>query len=230
MTKPNPILDRTSLAREGYLIIPGLLDQDWIQQLKAEQSRFSAKSKYALTVQAQLVHRSRIIREFVTNGPQVDIAVEVLGKNVCFTHQQYVTKYPDEKHRSDVLWHQDNGFGRLEPPEDLTVWMTLDDCDEANGCLWVIPGSHQRGLLSHESENGLMTTRVNEPGIPLPMRAGDAVIFGSLLLHSSKPNRTDKQRVAMYVRYCTPNVVMANEGNKPVLEDAYSWLVAGEAS
>ncbi len=74
-----------------------------------------------------------------------------------------------------------------------------------------------------------MAVHSDEAGIPLPMKAGDAVIFGSLLLHRSLPNGTNKSRVAMYVRYCHPHVAMANEGNKPVLDDAYSWMVAGEA-
>ena len=222
-------IDLKRLADDGYLFMPGLLNADWVQRLKTQQARFDDAGKYSLSVQVQLVNRSADIRRFVTSGPQVAVATQVLGPDVCFTHQQYVTKHPDEKTRTDVPWHQDNGYGQLAPATDLTVWTTLDDCDEANGCLWVIPGSHKRGLLPHHPESGLMTATVEEQGIPLPMKAGDAVIFGSLLLHRSLPNTTDKTRVAMYVRYCTPDVVMVNQGNKPVLEDAYSWMVAGEA-
>ncbi len=129
-------------------------------------------------------------------------------------------------------WHQDSGYGRLEPPLDLTVWIALDDCTLDNGCLWVLPRSEQRGLQQHDGVGALRGVVIDEPGVALPMRAGDAVLFGGLLLHRSLPNLTDTARVALYLRYCDPGVVMVGEGgsaDKPVLEDAYSWMVAGEA-
>jgi ectoine hydroxylase-related dioxygenase (phytanoyl-CoA dioxygenase family) len=62
------------------------------------------------------------------------------------------------------------------------------------------------------------------------MAAGDALLFGSLLLHRSLPNTTDRTRVGLYLRYCDPAVVMVTAGNRPVLDDGFSWMVAGEAS
>ena len=161
----------------------------------------------------------------------MELAVDLLGPNVCFTHQQYIIKHPDAMARTDVPWHQDSGYGRLEPPLDLTVWIALDDCTLDNGCLWVLPQSERRGLQPHSGIGALRGVVVDEPGIALPMRAGDAVLFGGLLLHRSLPNITDAARVALYLRYCDPSVVMIGEGrpDKPVLDDAYSWMVAGEA-
>ena len=79
----------------------------------------------------------------------------------------------------------------LEPPLDLTVWIALDDCTLDNGCLWVLPRSERRGLLPHRPIGGLRGVAVDESGVALPMRAGDAVLFGGLLLHRSLPNTTD---------------------------------------
>ena len=62
------------------------------------------------------------------------------------------------------------------------------------------------------------------------MSAGDALLFSGYLLHRSLPNRTASVRTALYLRYCTPDVVMVSDGNKPVLDDGYSWMVAGEAA
>jgi len=220
----------SALDAEGFAVVPQLLSPDWIQRLKGEAARFSS-SRHPLAVHEQLVHRSAVIREFVETGPQVAMAVLVLGPNVCFTHQQFVTKHPDTHARTDIPWHQDNGYGRLEPPTDLTVWITLDDCDERNGCLWVVPRSDRNGLMPHVNRHGLMAADTDTPdGVALPMQAGDAVVFNSLLLHRSLPNRTDHVRVALYVRYCTPDVIMVSKGDRPVLDDPYSWMVAGEAS
>jgi ectoine hydroxylase-related dioxygenase (phytanoyl-CoA dioxygenase family) len=221
-------LDRAAHIANGYTVVRQLIDADTCARLRAEAFRFAAR-RDGLAVDTQLIHRSALLREFVTRGPQVALAVELLGPNVCFTHQQYIVKHPDERLRTDIPWHQDNGYGRLEPPRDLTVWIALDDCTTENGCLWVLPGSERRGLLPHHEMKGLRGMVIDEPGVALPMRAGDAALFGSLLLHRSLPNRTETARVALYLRYCDPHVVMVSNGNRPVLDDAYSWMVAGEA-
>ncbi|NJN50843.1 MAG: phytanoyl-CoA dioxygenase family protein [Gammaproteobacteria bacterium] len=139
------------------------------------------------------------------------------------------SKHPDPRQRTDVPWHQDNGYGQLAPPSDLTVWIALDVCTIDNGCLWVLPGSHRSGLLEHAPAGALRATRVDEPGIPIAMAAGDALLFNGMLLHRSLPNTTQTTRVALYLRYCDPHVVMVDQANKPVLDDGFSWMVAGEA-
>jgi phytanoyl-CoA hydroxylase len=229
------MLDRSRYAADGYLVVRGMIDPATCAKLRDEAFRFASRQR-GLAVDTQLVHRSALLRDFVTRGPQVDLAIELLGPNVCFTHQQYIIKHPDGKGRTrsqtNVPWHQDSGYGHLEPPLDLTVWIALDDCTLDNGCLWVLPHSERRGLQPHDGVGALRGVTVDEPGVALPMRAGDAVLFGGLLLHRSLPNLTDAARVALYLRYCDPNVVMVGEGggaDKPVLEDAYSWMVAGEA-
>jgi ectoine hydroxylase-related dioxygenase (phytanoyl-CoA dioxygenase family) len=222
------VLDLDRFNTEGYLLHEQLLDDATIGMLEQERRRF-ADPGAALAVDVQLVHRSQPIREFVTRGPQVPLAVEVLGPNVCFTHQQFVSKAPGAPDQTDVPWHQDSGYGRLEPPTDLTVWIALTDTDDANGCLWVLPGSHRAGLRAHGRSGSLLAAPVTEPGIPVPMQRGDALLFTGHLLHRSLPNRTASARHALYLRYCTPDVVMVSAGNRPVLEDGYSWMVAGEA-
>jgi ectoine hydroxylase-related dioxygenase (phytanoyl-CoA dioxygenase family) len=222
-------VDLAIYATQGYLVVPQLLDAATVDALKHEARRFD-DGRYSLGVQVQLVHRSAVIRRFVTTGPQIAYATTILGPNVCFTHQQFVVKHPDAKAaRTDVPWHQDNGYGTLDPPDDLTVWIALDDTDERNGCLWVLPESHGGGARVHERRGALYRAEVDEAGVALPMRAGDAVLFGGLLLHRSLPNETTRARYALYLRYCLPTVVMTTHGGKPVLDDGFSWMVAGEA-
>lgn len=219
---------RLGYPTKGYLLAEGLVPAEGVTALLAERERF-ADPGTDLSVELQLVHRSQTIREFVTHGPQVALAVEVLGPNVCFTHQQFVSKAPEAADATDVPWHQDSGYGRLEPPTDLTVWIALTGTDETNGCLWVLPGSHRLELQPHHRIGGLMAADVKEQGVPVPMARGDALLFNGRLMHRSLPNRSTSARHALYLRYCTPDVVMVSHGNKPVLEDAFSWMVAGEA-
>lgn len=226
------MLNLNQYQTEGYLHVPSLIDAARLAELNSERCRF-ADPDPPLSVVQQLVHRSKLMREFVSQGPQVALAVEVLGPDVCFTHQQYVSKGAGAGDASEVPWHQDSGYGRLEPPTDLTIWIALSDTDERNGCLWILPGSHRLGLQPHHRAGRLIGADVNSQkenqGIPVPMAAGDALLFSGHLLHRSLENRTRVARHALYLRYCTPDVIMVNAGNRPVLEDGYSWMVAGEA-
>src|ERR671910_2231550 len=44
-------------------------------------------------------------------------------------------------------WHQDEAHIPTRDRSLTGVWIALDDATVANGCLWVIPGSHRAGVL-----------------------------------------------------------------------------------
>jgi len=224
---------------DGYTPIGRIADEGELDALLAAERRFrlpvayGGKQNQTLFVNVQLCHRSEAVRRFCTQGRHIPIVRDLMGPNVCLTHQQFLTKLPDRgEQRSDIPLHQDNGYGRLEPMTDLTIWMALVDTDERNGGLWIVPGSQRLGLLEHDQAgvNPLLREVASEtPAVALPLRAGEAVAFSGLTLHGSGANRTAEPRPALFVRYCEPHVRMASEGDRPVLEDPHSWMVSGEA-
>jgi len=235
-------LDDSSLRRyrdEGYVRLGPIVSEAERDALLAEEVRFRPRLGYGtrenrtLLVSMQLCHRSEAVRRTCTAGRHVPLVVQLLGPNVCLTHTQFLTKLPDgAETRSDIPWHQDNGYGRLEPMTDVTVWLALTDADERNGGLWIVPGSHRRGLLEHGAAGVnplLRESAVEGDAVAVPLRAGEAVAFSGLTVHGSGPNRTDRPRTGFYARYCEPGVRMMSENGRPVLEDPHSWMVAGEA-
>lgn len=225
---------------EGWLHLGAILTPDEVAELLAEERRFRPRRAYGgrdnptLLVSVQLCDRSEPIRRFATQGRHLPLVAQLMGPNVCLTHQQFLAKLPDdERTRSDIPWHQDNGYGTLEPMTDLTVWVALTDTDERNGCVWIVPGSHRDGLLDHgrADVNPYLreTGREPEGAVPAVLRAGEAVAFTGLTVHGSGPNRSDRERVGGYLRYCEPHARMVTEGGRPVLDDPHSWMVLGEA-
>jgi ectoine hydroxylase-related dioxygenase (phytanoyl-CoA dioxygenase family) len=231
--------DVASYREQGWLRLGRVVDDGELAALCAEEQRFRLRQAYGgpqnqtLFVNVQLCQRSEPIRRFCTAGAHLPAVVQLLGPNVCFTHQQFVTKLPDgDAQRSDIPMHQDDGYGRLEPPIDLTLWVALVDTDERNGCLWVVPRSHEAGLLEHGPAGVnpvLRDVAVEAQAIAVPMRAGEGIAFTGLTLHGSGPNRSDAPRPSLFVRYCDPRVKMVGEGGRSVLDDPHSWMVAGEA-
>jgi len=84
-----------------------------------------------------LVHDPRILR----------IAESVMGPNLILLFTHLFCK-PAVSTRS-VPWHQDGPFWPVEPMKSCTIWVALDDVDEANGAMNVIPGSHKKDALKH---------------------------------------------------------------------------------
>lgn len=85
--------------------------------------------------------------------------------------------------------------------QSITIWIPLQDTTSQNGAIKVLPKSHQ---LSH----ALRSPTLNDPlqnikniaekwMVPLPMKAGQAFIFSHAILHSSFPNSSGQERIAV---------------------------------
>ena len=233
---------REAFERDGYVVLGRIADASQVAELLEAERRHRPTIRtmgdgapIGLLVTEQLCHRSAAVRRFCLDGAHVPAVIDVLGPNVAFTHTQFIAKLPDDvgadRGPSWIPLHQDDGYGRLDPPLDVTVWTALTDTDEDNGCLQIVPGSHLQGVLDHgraEANRALREVHAAGP-IPVPLPSGHAVLFTGLTVHGSGPNHADQIRVGMHARYCDPSVRMVTAGDKPVLEDMHSWMVAGDA-
>lgn len=106
------------------------------------------------------------------------------------------------KERQDVEgfrgWSVKEGTVHCQPTPDvledmLTLRFHLDDCDVSNGPLKVLPGTHDRGLLTMNATERMLASV--EP-VLCTCRSGDAIAMKPLLLHaSSSAERVDHRRV-----------------------------------
>lgn len=64
-------------------------------------------------------------------------------------------------------------------------------------------GEHKRGLFPQNPAHGGLTDaeEAKLQWTPVPLEAGDVLIFSSWLPHRSGPNRTTRSRRALYVTY-----------------------------
>lgn len=121
--------------------------------------------------------------------------------------------------------HQDQFFLKVQPGTCMAAWLALDRCDEANGCMQVVPGSHQWPVLcTTQADTSLSFTDVT---VPLPpqqkihpvlMEAGDVLFFHGRLVHGSLPNTTsDRFRRALIGHYIYGEAEQVTAFMKPVL-------------
>ena len=121
--------------------------------------------------------------------------------------------------------HQDDFFLRTEPDRCLAAWIAVDDADEENGAIQVIPGSHRMDVLCHEQAD--MSVSYASMGMPLPpqttrvqtrLRAGDVLFFDGHVAHGSNPNKsTDRFRRCLIYHYVPETVEKINEYFQPLV-------------
>jgi phytanoyl-CoA hydroxylase len=105
--------------------------------------------------------------------------------------------------------HQDQYYLRVQPGTCVAAWMALDPCDEANGCLQIVPGSQNWPVLcTIKADTARSFTDVT---VPIPagqevrlvlMQPGDVLFFNGQLVHGSLPNTTtDRFRRSLIGHY-----------------------------
>ncbi len=135
-----------------------------------------------------------------------------LGDEVYHYHHKMMLKEP--RVGGAWEWHQDYGywynFGCLYPTMG-SCFIAVDPANRANGCLQVIPESHQFGRIDHMKiggQTGADPERVAAILERLPveyieMQPGDGLFFHGNLLHRSDQNTSPDPRWALICCYNT---------------------------
>ncbi len=132
--------------------------------------------------------------------------------------------------------HQDNFYLRAAPGTCMAAWLALDPCDEENGCMRVVPGSHDWPILcTTEADTSASFTNVTVPlpegmnAVPVIMEAGDVLFFNGSVVHGSYPNVSeDRFRRSLIGHYIESRAERVAEFDQPVLRmDGTAFEIEG---
>jgi len=219
---------------QGYLNVGRTLTDYGLESLitesmaswKAEKQAYNDSASWLKNSLLVDIHKkSPTAKSFYFNGPLVDITEQLIGPNIKGVTSQLTFKM--RGNTKAFGWHQDNGYGELDPYNAVTTLTALDDTDEENGCLRIIPGSHKQGQIdvSHiinsdtKSKQVSIDLEVDESkAIPAKMKAGETLIFSCFFLHQSQGNfsKTRDRRI-LFLRYSDADAVEVYNDRKPRL-------------
>ena len=150
------------------------------------------------------------LREFVSSDVMREVCRATLGERAYFFLDQFVVKAAEKGGK--FSWHQDSGFIPFPHRPYVTCWCALDDIDEANGTISVLPYDRAgtRDRVDHVKDpdsNDLVGYDGSDPGDPVIAPAGTIAVFSSTTLHRSGPNRTDRMRRVYLVQYSGEPIV-----------------------
>ncbi len=213
----NPMLDR-----DGYQILPSVLAETEIEDLRAV-----LKSLQIAPGHRNLMQRVPEIATLAVSHKLRSLLGDRDGIEFFPVRSIFFDKTPEANWL--VPWHQDlsiavkqradvSGYGpwsikddvpHVQPPIEIlesmvTIRLHLDDCDESNGPLRVIPGSHLRGRLDGAKIAEIRSQRKEET---CSLRAGDALLMRPLLLHASSVAHPPTHRRVIHLEYAASRLV-----------------------
>ncbi len=125
--------------------------------------------------------------------------------------------------------HQDQQYIPIDPL--IGVWIALEDSDDDNGCLMLVPGSHRLPVLPVEPADPALSSTPGQACVPascplpigIEMKPGDVVIFSGRTLHGSAPNRTaDRFRRSLLCHYVGPRAKHISAAKGTLMEHLVS--------
>lgn len=137
------------------------------------------------------------------------------------------------------MWHQDAPLWPIiAPMTEVTAWVALDDADESNGCMSMVPGSHLWGdhidfLRALESYDA-MPSQFGAHAVVVercPVRAGEVHYHHALTWHGSHANTSGRPRRAIALHYMTQDTRYVASGEhimKPYVTVPDNAILQGE--
>jgi hypothetical protein len=212
------------IEERGYAIVPSVLDDSAVNRLlSAVEQAAGSQMLHGRGGIRNLLDRVPAVRS-CTESPSIRGLVEsTLGVQAFAVRGILFDKTPGGNWK--VPWHQDltiavqtridaHGFGpwtvkegvcHVQPPAGvlegmLSVRIHLDDCDEENGPLRVMPGTHRNGRLSAEEIRRLQGTASD---VPCLVGRGGVVLMRPLLVHASSAARSPRHRRVVHIDFAS---------------------------
>lgn len=195
----------------GYVVIPDFFTVQELNEINVELDGFDSPLPTTGEHEGftyQLAMLTDKTKQFAHDERILNLLEDIVKPGISIFSSKLLTKLPHSE--SVCHWHQDDAYYSEVVHSDtrMSIWVPLQDTDERNGCLWIVPGSHKQGLASYTiRDNGTCRKALNEEqvdlskAIPVPMKAGSMLLFHALTWHSSKGNQTDHVRRAFIVSY-----------------------------
>ena len=201
-------------AEDGYLVLADLLGPDELDALRSESVRACRGELGEIAgnfapppgeTDAEALRRvlcvhfphklSPVFADALRYPRALGVLTATIGPNVKAMQSMLFVK---AEGKPGQAWHQDEYFIPTRDRSLAGLWIALDDATVANGCLWVLPGSHRAGVIYPDRDHddrrfdcaieAYDFPYADDDALPVELPAGSAVIFNGYLLHRSLPN------------------------------------------
>jgi hypothetical protein len=197
---------------------------------------------------------SPLLGRLLADRGLVERMTRLLGSDVLLWRSDFFAQGSGDR---ETQPHQDKQFSGMRDipaieragggiPQNVTAWISLTPTDRRRGGLYLVPGSHQGGVIPEVPAapdrsifgKGRVLARTFSDGeqLELVMRPGQFVVFSNLLVHGSYPvSESAERRLAISARYVAADTLVnprgaETNGHGLDLRRYGAMLVAGSAA
>lgn len=217
--------------RDGFFApIPCLsADETAMFRTKFEAYEATHEGWYEMSKGQKLYLLQTWARDLGCHPKILDAVEDVMGPNLMVWGLSLFVK--DAQSPSYVSWHQDSTYWGLSKPNVTTAWIALSPANKQSGCMKMMPGTHKWDQVAHRdtlAKENLLTrgqeidVDVDEKdAVYLEIEPGEISLHNIRTVHASAPNQSNHRRIAIAIRYITPDVKQINADGDS------AWLVRG---
>ncbi len=218
-----------SYNEKGYLIVRQLVEPETVQTLRQalmeivegrhegmrRRMDLSNAEGQRITKIERFWNLDPVFENFLHSSKLGEAAGQLMNTSEVrlFYDQMF---YKEPKIGAPVPCHQDyDSFRDVSARNLTTAWIATSRVDKANGCMYVVPGSHKWGLIDR-FDSYIMKDAGPEQFLdrsltpeqkaqvvrePIELEAGDVSFHHALTIHCSYPNISDRPRLGYIHHY-----------------------------
>lgn len=224
--------------KDGFVVVPNVFPHDEVESIKAHymdlneqghgfegDNQWVTDSNDPLKKFPRIVHPHRFDKltlDWLLDNRLRQWTTALLGLEPYAAQTMFYFKPAGA--RGQAL-HQDQRSLVVRPGTCLAAWMAVDDCDEENGCMQIVSGTHdlpELCLVDADLTQSFSSKTVPLPQgtspVAVPMKAGDVLFFNGQVIHGSFPNvSVNCFRRSLIAHYVVGEAEKVSEFYHPVL-------------
>lgn len=218
---------------EGYLFPIQVLSLEEVKYFRSEFEKTKALIGENATphdLRQPQIH-FRWAYEIATHPKILDVIENLIGPDILVSRGSIFFKDPGPGY---YTFHADAyplGISDEHARRFASVWIALTESNEENGCMQVIPRTHltkiehTETLFADEHNQNSAVSRgltvmmdvERTEKVSLILQPGQMSVHHANLVHGSGPNRTNRSRIGIVMRYMAPQVKENAKLNHPVI-------------
>jgi Phytanoyl-CoA dioxygenase (PhyH) len=227
-----PRLDAEQLEqyrREGYLLYKqNVFAPEKFDRLKAHFERLLAELPPDKRPEAMDVPHFTDTKlfEWLFDDDVLDLVEPILGPDIALFSSHFICKPKGDGRR--VPWHEDSAYWNtmISPMEVVTVWLAIDESTPKNGCMYVIPHTHntgRKGFSDYDQVDPMKNVfktevtprqRDESKAVPCILEPNQCSLHDGRLMHGSPPNNSDKRRCGYTMRYIASSTRLSDDARE----------------
>src|SRR4051812_28886952 len=153
--------DVKTFGEQGYLLYHHqLFSQEKLARLRDIFERLLANKDGKLSDELDTPHfEEPALLEFLLSEEALDLVEPLIGPDILLWSSHFICKDPFKGRATP--WHEDSAYwnGRVSRYDKIvTIWLALDRSAKENGCMRIIPGSHNNGFSEYEAVDKKLNT------------------------------------------------------------------------